>query len=107
MAKQIAKVSRQDERFKDHLESLNLLGKTENEDTFRLRQLFVEKILEGDEELLAFLPQEENEGDIQAKANEFRTPGVYDKALGDLITKTCAEVLQITIIVVTSNKSVP
>lgn len=107
LAKQIAKVSRQDERLKDHLESLNLLGKTENEDTFRLRQLFVEKILEGDEELLAFLPQEENEGDIQAKANEFRTPGVYDKALGDLITKTCAEVLQITIIVVTSNESVP
>lgn len=107
LAKQISKVSRQDKRFKDHLESLNLLGKTENEGTFRLRQLFVEKILEGDEELLAFSPQEENEGDSQAKANEFRTPGVYDKALGDLIMKTCAEVSQITIIVVTSNESVP
>lgn len=107
LAEQIAKVSRQDERFQDHLKSLHLLGETENEDTFHLRQLFVEKIAEGDEELLAFLLQEENEGDLQAKANEFRTPGVYDKALGDFIMKTCAEVLQITIIGITSNESVP
>ena len=33
--------------------------------------------------------------------------GVYDKTLGDLIMKACTEVLQITIIVITSNESVP
>lgn len=71
--------------------------------------MFADKIAEGDEELLAFLPFENNDGGIEATVSEFRSPGVYDKALGDLIMKTCAEVpvLQITIVVVTSNESVP
>ena len=105
LTKQIARISREDEKFKEHLKSLGLL-KSEDEDTFQLRQLFADKIAEGDEELLAFLPLEDNNGDIQVKANEFRTSGVYDKMLGDLIMKTCAEVLQITIVLVTSNESV-
>ena len=106
LTKQINRISREDEKFKGHLKSLGLL-KSEDEDTFQLRQLFADKIAEGDEELLAFLMLEDNDGDIQAKANEFRTSGVYDKMLGDLIMKTCAEVLQITIVLVTSNESVP
>ena len=72
-----------------------------------MRQLFADKISEGDEELLTFLSLEDNDGDIQAKANVFRTSGVYDKMLGDLIIKTCAEILQVTIVLVTSNESVP
>ena len=83
------------------------LPRTEDEDTLHLRQRFVENIAEGEEEPLAFLPLEENEGDIKEKAIEFRTPGVYDKTLGDLMMKAFAEVLQITIIVITSNESVP
>ena len=106
LTKQINRISREDEKFKEHLKSLGLL-KSEEEDTFQLRQLFADKIAEGDEELLAFLTLEDNDGDIQAKANEFQTSGVYDKMLGDLIMKTCAEVLQITIVLVTSNESVP
>ena len=82
LTKQIARISRKDEKFKEHLKSLGLL-KSEDEDTFQLRQLFADKIAEGDEELLAFLPLEDNDRDIQAKANEFRSSGVYDKMLGD------------------------
>ena len=81
--------------------------KFEDEDTFQLRQLFADKIPEGDEELLTFLSLEDNDGEIQAKANLFRTSGVYDKMLGDLIIKTCAEILQVTIVLVTSNESIP
>lgn len=106
LVKQIVRLSGENESFKEHLKSLNLL-KTEDEDTFQLRQLFADKIAEGDDELLAFLPFENNDGDIEAKVNEFRCPGVYDKTLGDLIMKTCAEVLEVTIVVVTSNESVP
>lgn len=50
---------------------------------------------------------EDNDGDIQAKANVFQTSGAYDKMLGDLIIQTCAEILQVTIVLVTSNESVP
>ena len=106
LAKQIVRLSEENDSFKEHLRSLNLL-KTEGEDTFQLRQLFADKIAEGDDELLAFLPFESNDGDIDEKVNEFRSPGVYDRTLGDLIMKTCAEILEVTIVVVTSNESVP
>ena len=81
--------------------------KSEDEDTYQLRQLFVDKLEEGDEELLAFLPLEGDSRNLHEQANEFRLPGVFDKMLGDLIMKTCAQVLQATIMVVTSNESVP
>ena len=106
LAKQIVKVSTEDSKFRDHVESLGLL-KSEDEDTYQLRQLFVDKLEEGDEELLAFLPLEADSGDLQKQANEFRSPGVFDKMLGDLIMKTCAQVLQATIMMVTSNESIP
>ena len=106
LAKQIVKVSTADIKFRDHVESLGLL-KSEDEDTYKLRQLFVDKLEEGDEELLAFLPLEADGGDLQKQANEFRSPGVFDKILGDLIMKTCAQVLQATIMMVTSNESIP
>ena len=106
LAKQIVKVSTGDIKFREHVESLGLL-KSEDEDTYQLRQLFVDKLEEGDEELLAFLPLEGDSRNLHEQANEFRLPGVFDKMLGDLIMKTCAQVLQATIMVVTSNESVP
>ena len=77
-------------KLKEDLTSLKLL-KTEDEDTFQLRQLFADRISEGDGELLAFLPFENNDGGIDTKVTEFRSPGVYDKTLGDLIMKTAQE----------------
>ena len=61
LAKQIARISREDEKFREHLKSLGLLKSEDELDTFQLRQLFADKIAEGDEELLAFLPLEDNE----------------------------------------------
>lgn len=106
LAKQIVKVSTGDIRFREHVESLGLL-KSEDEDTYQLRQLFVDKLEDGDEELLAFLPLEGDSRNLHKQTNEFRLPGVFDKMLGDLIMKTCAQVLQTTIMMVTSNESVP
>ena len=68
LAKQIARLSGENGSFKEHLKSLNL-PKTEDEDTFQLRQLFADKIAEGDDELLAFLPIENSDGDIEARVN--------------------------------------
>ena len=106
LAKQVVKVSNGDIKFREHVASLGLL-KSEDEDTYQLRQLFVDKIEEGDEELLAFLLMEADSGNFHQQVNEFRSPGVFDKMLGDLIMKTCAQVLQATIMMVTSNESVP
>lgn len=106
LAKQIVKVSSGDIKFREHVESLGLL-KSEDEDTYQFRQLFVDKIEEGDEELLAFLPMEGESKNLHQLASEFRSPGIFDKMLGDLIMKTCAQVLQATIMMVTSNESVP
>lgn len=75
LAKQIVRLSKESDSFKERLKSLNLL-KTEDKDTFQLRQLFADRIAEGDDELLAFLPFENNDGGIDEKVNEFRSPGV-------------------------------
>ena len=104
LVKQIHKLSEKDITFKGHLESINLM-KTEEEDTYQLRQLFVDEVLNGDEELLSFLPINDTEK-LQEKAEEFRSPGVYDNRLGDLVMKTCAQILQIPIMVITSSEAV-
>ena len=49
-----------------NIKKLKLL-KTEDKDTFQLRPLFADKIAEGHDELLAFLPFENNDGGIEAK----------------------------------------
>jgi hypothetical protein len=89
----------------NHLHTLDLL-KSEDEDTYKLRQLFVEEIKKEDDEFISFLPYQASET-VQRKAEEFRSAGVFDKTIGDLTIKICAHVLQVPIIVITSNKSVP
>ena len=105
LEKQIHKLSAGDTLFKEHLESISLL-KNEVEDTYHLRQLFVDEVLNGDEELLSFLPKEDDVETLQDKEEEFRSPGVYDKMLGDLVMKTCAQILQLPIMVITSSEAV-
>jgi len=68
LAKQIVRLSEENDSFKEHLRSLNLLN-TKDEDTFQLSQLFADQIAEGDDELLAFLPFENNDGGIDEKVN--------------------------------------
>ena len=105
LVKKINKLSAGNTLFKEHLESISLL-KNEVEDTYHLRQLFVDEVLNGDEELLSFLPKEDDVETLQDKAEEFRSPGVYDRMLGDLVMKTCAQILQLPIMVTTSSEAV-
>ena len=91
--------------FKEHLESISLL-KTEEKDTYHSGQLFVDEVLSGDKELLSFLPKEDDVETLQEKAEEFQSPGVYDKMLGDLVMKTSAQILQLPTMVITPSEAV-
>ena len=91
--------------FKEHLESISLL-KTEEKDTYHSGQLFVDEVLSGDKELLSFVPKEDDAETLQEKAEEFQSPGVYDKMLGDLVMKTSAQILQLPTMVITPSEAV-
>ena len=103
--KQIYKFIAGDTLFKEHLESISLL-KTEEKDTYHSGQLFVDEVLSGDKELLSFLPKEDDVETLQEKAEEFQSPGVYDKMLGDLVMKTSAQILQLPTMVITPSEAV-
>ena len=103
--KQIYKLIAGDTLFKEHLESISLL-KTEEKDTYHLGQLFVDEVLSGDKELLSFVPKEDDAETLQEKAEEFQSPGVYDKMLGDLVMKTSAQILQLPTMVITPSEAV-
>ncbi|XP_027043108.1 uncharacterized protein LOC113671092 [Pocillopora damicornis] len=92
LVKQIYKLIAGNTLFKEHLESISLL-KTEEKDTYHLGQLFVDEVLSGEEELE--LPKEDDVETLQEKAEEFQSPGVYDKMRGDLVMKTSAQILQL------------
>lgn len=101
--KQIYKLIAGDTLFKEHLESISLL-KTEEKDTYHLGQLFVDEVLSGEEELE--LPKEDDVETLQEKAEEFQSPGVYDKMRGDLVMKTSAQILQLPTMVITPSEAV-
>ena len=103
--KQIYKLIAGDTLFKEHLESISLL-KTEEKDTYHSGQLFVDEVLSGDKELLSFVPKEDDVETLQEKAEEFQSPGVYDKMLGDLVMKTSAQILQLPTMVITPSEAV-
>ena len=79
--KQIYKLSAGDTLFKEHLESISLLT-TKEEDTYHLRQLFVDEVLIGDEEPLSFLPKQDDVEILREKAEEFRSPGLGCSKVG-------------------------
>ena len=78
--------------------------KTEEKDTYHLGQLFVDEVLSGEEELE--LPKEDDVETLQEKAEEFQSPGVYDKMLGDLVMKTSAQILQLPTMVIAPSEAV-
>ena len=86
----------------NHLTSIGLY-KWEDEDTIAMRHLFVEEIMKFDDELLAFFPNQYRE-EFAIRAQQFRRQGMFDTAIGDLVTRVCARV---PIMVVTSLNSLP
>ena len=63
--------------LEDHLWSLNLMAGSEDEDTFTLRQLFVEEFIRGEDVAVSTTTFTE-------RASEFRMKGVFDREIGDL-----------------------
>ena len=84
----------------DHLRSLNLMAGSEDEDTFTLRQLFVEEFIRGEDVAVSTTTFTE-------RANEFRMKGVFDREIGDLVMKVCCNVFKVSIIIITSSRSTP
>ena len=105
IVRQITKEARDDQvRVSTHLKSLGLLN-NEEDDTFHLRQLFVEAVLSDDHGISSFI-----EGSVEEvlwKAREFRTKGIFDREMGDVVLRVCCNILQIPILVITSNHTVP
>ena len=66
---------------------LNLLSGCEDEDTFSLRQLFVEELLRGKDKYSGVLS--ETTGTLTDRANEFKIRGVFDREIGDLTMNVC------------------
>lgn len=52
------------------------------------------------------MPKEDDVETLQEKAEEFQSPGVYDKMLGDLVMKTSAQILQLPTMVITPSEAV-
>ena len=86
--------------LEDHLRLLNLMTGSEDEDTFTLRQLFVEEFIRGEDVAVSTTTFTE-------RANEFRMKGVFDREIGDLVMKVCCNVLKVSIIIITSSRSTP
>ena len=92
------------DRVSTHLKSLGLLINAED-DTFRLRQLFVEAVLSNAHGISSFI--QGTAEDVLAKAREFRTKGTFDREIGDVVLRACCNILQIPIFVITSNHTIP
>ena len=86
--------------LEDHLRSLNLMAGSEDEDTFTLRQLFVEEFIRGEDVAVSTTTFTE-------RANEFRMKGVFAREIGDLVMKVCCNFLKVSIIIITSSRSTP
>ncbi|CAH3039438.1 unnamed protein product [Pocillopora meandrina] len=86
--------------LEDHLRSLNLMTGSEDEDTFTLRQLFVEEFIRGEDVAVSTTTFTE-------RVSEFRMKGVFDREIGDLVMKVCCNVLKVSIIIITSSRSTP
>ena len=87
-----------------HLRSLGLLI-DEDFDTFTLRQLFVDAVLSDQCGISSFI--EGGVEEVLRKASEFRTKGIFDREIGDVVLRVCCNLLQIPIVVITSNQAVP
>lgn len=85
------------------IRSLGLL-KSEEQDTFLLRQMFVDRMLEPDEELREFIRNGDSDI-LRRNIEEFRCPGFFNNELGDFVMKAVSSILRIPIVIVSSNES--
>lgn len=105
--RQLHKLILKDEEveLKKYLNQISL-GKSEDEDTFTLRQQFSDGILDFDPEIVDFINYDDVENLIQ-QAREFKEPGVFNYSLGDVVMKWCSMKLRVSVIVVSSSVAAP
>lgn len=78
-----------------HIRSLGLL-QCEQSDTLALRQMFVDRMLEPDEELAEFVRN--GDPDILSRnIEQVRCPGFFNNELGDFVMKAVSSILRIPI----------
>ena len=80
------------------------LLKSEEQDTFLLRQMFVDRMLEPDEELREFIRNGDSDI-LRRNIEEFRCPGFFNNELGDFVMIAVSSILRIPIVIVSSNES--
>ena len=102
--RQFRKRAKNDELIANHEKQMRL-PPDEDGATFALRQLFADEITTECCETNQFLCGTSQE--IWRKASEFRARGVFDREIGDVVMKICANIIKIPIMVVTSNQSIP
>ena len=85
---------------------MNLLHLPQDEDsaTFHLRQLLVNELQKEGTETSNFISATT---EVAQKARAFRLHGAFDRDIGDLVMKVCCNILKTSIMVVTSNQSMP
>ena len=102
--RQISKrVNKEPSTVSTHLKSLGLLI-DEDVDTFTLRQLFVDAVLSDQCRISSFI--EGGMEEVMRKAREFRTKGIFDREIGDIVLRACCNILQIPMVLITSNQTV-
>ena len=80
------------------------LLKSEEQDTLGLRQMFVDRMLEPDEELREFI----RNGDldiVRRNIEAFRCPGFFNNEVRDFVMKATSSILRIPIVIISSNES--
>ena len=76
---------------------------SEDENTFTLRQLFVEEFIGEEDEYSGFVA--ESTTTFTERASEFRMEGMFDHEIGDLVMKGCCNVLKVSMIIISSSRS--
>ena len=92
------------EAAKDHIRFLGLLNSEDKDIFFTLRQKFVDRMLEPDEELTEFMRSTDCIT-LARNTEDFRSPGFYHNELGDFVMKVASSILRIPIVIVSSNEA--
>ncbi|XP_068722410.1 uncharacterized protein [Montipora capricornis] len=77
---------------------------SEEKDIFTLRQKFVDRILEPDEELYEIIRSTDCIT-LARNIEDFRCPGFYNNELGDFVMKVASPILRIPTVIVSSNEA--
>lgn len=91
-----------EEKLQHHISVIGL-GKSEKDDTAKLRELFVRELSENIDNYKEWMSGKS----ILTEINNFKDDGYYASEVGDICTRACANILRIPIVLVTALPTVP